>query len=196
MAAVEDVTTQRKGVCLVKYDLRNNHNYGDQCQGDDTAVSTTAASTSRSIFDSFHFRQQQKIIQQQKRGRVTADNDNVPTTTSSSSTVQPANDNTATTRTSSSSTAANPMSHPAATTNTTVSGAPANDSEYYSTMADFHLNFPIKIVAFHVCYVDPSMIQRNWFVNVVLKYAVYDRARFRFHHGTFFCALVLLQFCL
>ena len=197
MTAVEDVSTQQKGVCLIKYDLRNNHNYGQQQQQSPSSSNTTAAeqhqqhqqqkattaSSTGSIFDSFHFRQQQRIIQQQQSFDASTDRDDIPAATfvTSSSTI---NNAIAQTTNSDTSTTDKPDAKdlPSTTKDTTVDGS--NDKEYYSIMAAFHVNFPIKLVSFHVCYVDPSMIQRNWFAFCVQQFGIYDRARFRFHHGT------------
>ena len=193
VAAVEDVSTQQKGVCVIKYDLRNNHNYGQQSHSNTAAEQhqhqqKAATASSGSIFDSFHFRQQQRIIQQQQSSDGSTDRDVLPAATSvtSESTIN-ANTETvsnylANSNSDTSTDQPDSKSLPITTKDTIVDGS--NDREYYNIMSAFHVNFPIKMVSFHVCYVDPSMIKRNWFAFCVQQFGIYDRAKFRFHHGT------------
>ena len=156
---VEDVSTQQRGVCLIKYDVRNNQSNQPSRRSAGKTNTPPDTTTSTSIFDSFHFRQQQEIRreQQQRQEQQSAREESTG--------------------------AANPPMTTNARTDIGTTTA-SNDPEYYKKMAAFHKNFPIRLVAFHVCYIDPSMIKRNWLSVAVKKFGLNDRAKFRFHHGT------------
>lgn len=58
-----------------------------------------------------------------------------------------------------------------------------SDRLYYDQMSKFHEFFPLRLMALHVCYINPDFNLSNWFSVVVANYARFDRAKIRFHRG-------------